>query len=207
MAILTGTLTVRRYRVAGEVPEGFRDAYQEALQSYAFRETHDEGRIDEIAGWVEIQNLLDTSFSDINRWLYDRYLVFALRIDKKTLPPKLFKAHLEKREAAWCAEHDRPRCPAAVRKELKEKLQFEMLQRTLPRVSLYEACWNVVDGRVLFHNLSDAVNDRFRKLFFQTFGLKLFPEEPLDLLGPDGLDLAEILLRTGGLDYRPEARP
>jgi DNA recombination-dependent growth factor C len=206
MAILRGSLTVRRFRVAGSVPEGFREAYQEALQSYAFRESHDAGRMEENAGWVEIHNLLDTTFADINRWLYDRYLVFALRVDKKTLPSKLFRAHLEKREAAWCAEHDRPRCPAAVRKELKEQLQLEMLGRTLPRVSVHEVCWNVVDDRLLFHNLSDSVNDRFRKLFFQTFGLKLFPEEPLDLLGADGLDEAELLLRTGGLDYRPEAR-
>jgi recombination associated protein RdgC len=204
MAILKGALSVRRYRISGEVPENFRDLYQEALQSYAFRESADPARTAESFGWVEIHNLLDTSFADFNRWLYDRYMIFALRVDKRSLPASLFRAHLEKREQAWCQEHGRQRCPAAVRKELKELLEYEMLVRTLPRVSVYEVCWNVVDGMLLFHNYSDTVNDRFRKLFRQSFGLGLFPEEPLDLLGDTSLDLAESLLRTGGLDYRPE---
>lgn len=206
MAILKGKLTVRRYRVAGEIPEGFRESYQESLQSYAFRESADPRRTAEVLGWVEIHNLLDTSFQDFNRWLYDRFLVFALRVDKRSVPAKLFQAHLEKREQAWCQEQSKQRCPAAVRKELKELLEYEMLAKTLPKVAVYEACWNIIEGRLLFHNLSDAVNDRFRKLFFQTFGLKLFPEEPLDLLGEAELGLAESLIGTGGLDLRTESR-
>lgn len=199
MSILTSSLTIRRYRVVGEVQDSFRDDFAEGLRSFAFRETKDEQKKEEQFGWVEIHNLLDTEFSDINKWLYDSYLIFALRVDKKILPSRLFKAHLEKRIQAWCEEHGTQRCPGATKVEIKELLEFEMMKKTLPRVQVYEACWNINAGWLMFHNQSDAVNDRFRKLFFQSFGLKIVPETPLDLL--DDPDLADTLMLTGGLDY------
>jgi hypothetical protein len=47
---------------------------------------------------------------------------------------------------------------------------------------VYEFCWNVADGWVLFGNTSDGANDRFRKRFRKTFGLELVPATPLDFL-------------------------
>lgn len=203
MGILSGALTARRYRVVGDVPDGFRDSYADSLRSYAFRDKASLGSGEELVGWVEVHNLLDAGFEDLNRWLYDRYAIFSLRVDKKVLPAKLFRAHLDKRVEAWCQEHQRSRCPASVRGELKELLEFEMMQKTLPRVSVYEVCWNITDGWLLFHNLSDRANERFIKIFFETFGLQPHPLAPLDLLGSDA-GLADALLATGGLDYRPE---
>lgn len=203
MGILSGALTARRYRVEGDVPDGFRDSFAEALRAYAFRDKASPTAGEELMGWVEIHNLLDTGFDDLNRWLYDRYALFSLRVDKRVIPAKLFRAHLDKRLEAWCQEHQRSRCPASVRAELKELLEFEMLQRTLPRVSVHEVSWNVNDGWLLFHNLSDRANERFVKLFYETFGYQPQPEAPLDLLGSDA-GLADALLATGGLDYRPE---
>lgn len=198
MGIVSGGMTVRRYRLSGAVPDDFRDRYREALQKYAFRDSNDPTHGKERMGWVEIQNLLDTSFEDWNRWLFDRYLVVSLRVDKKVVPPKYFKAHLQKREEAWCLENGRQRCPAAVRTEIKERLEFEMLARALPRVQVTEMCWNVVDGWVIFHSLSEKLNDNFRKLFMQTFGLGIYPVVPLDLLGEDLQEEAAILLHTAG---------
>lgn len=201
MGILGGALTVRRYRVLGEVPDDFRDRYQDALRKYAFRESAEPVANQERAGWVEVHNLLDVGFDDWNRWLYDRYLVWSLRVDKKVVPAKLLRAHLEKREQAWCVEHGRERCPSSVRKELKEQLEFEMVTQTLPRVQTTEVCWNLAQGWVLFHSLSEKPNEVFRKLFLQTFGLRLLPEVPLDLLGDDMEPERSFLLQTGGVDF------
>ncbi len=207
MGIFSGALTVRRYRVVGQLPDGFREDFAEALRANAFREPRDPARSQETQGWVEVHNLLDTSFDDINRWLYDRYLVFALRIDKKVLPAKLFKAHLDKRVRQWCEEHVRARCPTAIRGEIREQLEAELLARSLPRAQVYEACWNLDEGWLAFHNLSDGINEHFRKLFFRTFGMTLLTAAPLDLLLPWGPELAQELQSTGGMDYRPEVTP
>lgn len=204
MSLFQGALTVRRYRVLGTPPDDFRTVYPDLLQDRAFHEPMGMTRSEEIEGWVLTQNLLDTDFSNHDRWLYNQYLAAGLRVDKKTLPARLVKAMLEKRIKAWCEEHHRERAPASVRTELKELLEDELYARTLPRVSVFEFCWNLVENWVIFFNTSDGPNDRFRKRFRDTFGLPLVPFSPLDLL-EDRPELSQGLEITGLSDLRPSA--
>ncbi len=203
MGILKGGLSVRRYR-AEAPPEDFRDRYIVALEDNAFREPLTETHKEQRVGWVQVHNLLDTSFLDTNKWLYNQYAVFALRVDKKVLPAKYFQAHLQKRCEGWCAANNRERCPSKVKAELKEALEFEMLQKTLPKVATYEVAWNVAEGWVLFHNQSEVPNDTFRKLFHRTFGMALVPFDPLDFVG-DRPELVDGLVSSGASDLRMEA--
>ena len=202
MGVFSGALSLRRYRVAGDVPDDFRTRYADALQSNAFHPPQSAQHKAEVLGWCEVHNLLDVTFDVSERWLYNQYLVAALRVDKKTVPAKLFRAHLDKRVAAWCQENGRTRCPGSARLELKDNLEAEMLLQTLPRVTTAEFCWNVVEGWLVFHNNGDAMNDRFRTLFRNTFGLVLHPWSPLDFLG-DQPDLQAALEVAGLSDYRP----
>lgn len=183
MGIVSGALTVARFRVVGDPPDGWRQLYREKLEEHAFHEPPQGAGKEEVEGWVQVHNLLDTSFEDYNRWLYQDVALFALRVDKKRLPAKLFKATLDKRCAAWAAEREVERCPAAVRTEIKDQLEADWLKRTLPSVAITEVAWNIGKGEVLLHSLSEAVADRFRKRFFRTFGLKTVPVSPLDWLG------------------------
>lgn len=203
MGILSSSMTVRRYRAAGDVPDDFRTSYVDALNDNAFREPLRWDVGIEAIGWCQVHNLLDTDFTDLNRWLYNEYAVAALRIDKKTLPAKLLKAHLEKRCDAWCQENHREKAPARIRADIKEQLQDEMLVQTLPRVAVHEFVWNIVDGTVLFHNTSEKVNDTFRKVFRETFGIALLPWSPLDFLA-ERPDVAAALETRGLSDLRPD---
>ena len=201
MGIMSGSLTVRRYRVAGDVPDDFRTRYAEALDEYAFKAPASSSHEGEVLGWCQVHNLLDTSFERLDKWLYNHYAVAALRIDKKSVPAKLFKATLDKRIEAWCQENGRQKAPASVRSDIKDALKADMLSRTLPRVAAHEWCWNIVDGWVIFHNTSERANDMFRTLFRQTFGLALLPFSPLDFLA-DAPELAGSLELEGTTDLR-----
>ncbi len=194
MGLLNGAMTVRRFRVVGDLPAGWRETYRDRLNEFAFREPTQAAGKEEYEGWVQVHNLLDTSFDDHNRWLYNNYAVFSLRVDKKSLPAKLFKATVEKECEKWCQEHNAERCPASKKKEIKELLEAKWLARTLPRVGLTELVWNMNDGYVLIDSLSDSAADRIRKRFYRTFGLELQPWSPLDTLS--GGDLRERLLAT-----------
>ncbi len=200
MGILKGALSGRRYRVEGELPEGWRDTYIEALEANSFREPLSPTRKEPTMGWVQAHNLLDTSFLDVNQWLYNQYALFSLRIDKKVIPSKLFKATLQKRQQHWCTANNRDRCPPGVREEVKEALELEMLKQTLPNVALLECVWNVVDGWLFLHNDSETANDTFRKLFYRTFSLRPVPWSPLDELGD--ADTALRLVASGASDLR-----
>jgi DNA recombination-dependent growth factor C len=180
MGILSGALTVRRFRVSGDVPEGFREAYRDQLNAYAFREPPNEQGKQEVEGWAQVHNLLDTDFGDDNRWLYEPYALFSLRIDKKVLPARRLRATVDKECERWRVAHDQARCPPPVRAEIRDRVEQEFLRRTLPQVRVAEVCWNMQEGFAVVHSLSETTVDRVRRRFYQTFGLRLVPWSPLD---------------------------
>ena len=202
MGVLKGPLSVRRYRVKGEPPEGFRLKYSDALEAHAFRNPASQTHREEVVGWVEQANMLDTDFQDINRWFWEPYAVFTLRMDKKVLPAKWVKAMRDQRVREWCENNGQRVAPAAVKRDIKEAVETHLLSKTMPRVQLTEVCWNLDEGWVLLHSLSVRVNDVFRKRFHATFGLELHAEHPLEWL-PE--ELATSLEGLGASDFRRRA--
>lgn len=201
MGALKGSLSARRYQVMGELPAGFQDDYIAKLNDHAFRDALTAAHKEERLGWVQVHNLLDTEFDDINTWLYQQYAVFQMRVDKKVIPAKLFQATFQKRQQTWCKANNREKVPFSVKQELRETLELEMLAMTLPRVTTAEVVWNTAEGWLLFHSHAEAQNDRFRKLFHRTFGFILRPVTPLDYVA-DLPDTAARLLSGGTTDLR-----
>lgn len=187
MSLINGALTVRRFRVIGADPDSWREAYRARLEEYAFKEGALQTGKEEREGWVQVQNLLDNSFEDFDRWLINDLIFVALRVDKKVLPARLFKATLAKRAELWCTENQQSRCPKAVREELHDALETEWLARALPRVSVSELCINLTDRYAILDSLSEKVADRVRKRVYQTFGLTLVPASPLDAVSDPAL--------------------
>lgn len=187
MGLLTGAMTVRRFRIEGELPTDFRERFRDGLAAHAFPEAATPQGGEEVEGWVLAHDLLDARFDDFNRWLYDDWLVFALRVDRKRLPKKLFAATVQRRCDRWCAERGVEHCPAAVREELSDALSAEWYARALPTVAVTEAAWSLSGRSVWLGSLSDAVADRFRKRFLRTFGFAPIPSSPLDWLDAEGV--------------------
>jgi len=192
-------MTVRRYRVKGQPPEGYRLKYSDALEAHAFRSPASVTHREEVVGWVESNNMLNKEFGDINRWFWEPYALFSLRLDKKVLPAKWVKAFRDQRVQEWCENNGQRIAPSAVKRDIKEAVETELLAKTLPRVQLTEVCWNVDEGWLLFHSQSVRVNDIFRKRFHATFGLELHAEHPLEWLSED---LAVALEGVGASDFR-----
>ena len=92
MGILSGAMSVRRFSFEADIPEGFRETWREALNDNGFLETDLEQGKEEREGWVLAHDLLEASFDDLNHWLFNDVVIFALRVDKKTIPANLFKA-------------------------------------------------------------------------------------------------------------------
>lgn len=205
MGIVGGAMTVARYRVEGDLPEHWRDVFRDRLEEFAFREPAlDQGK-EEVEGWTQVHNLLDAEFGDFNRWLYNDYAVFALRVDKKRLPAKLFKATVDKECQRWCAERELQRCPAQVKDDIKERIEADWLARTLPSVSVTECAWSIGGRYLVLHSLSESTADRFRKRFYRTFGMRLVPWSPLDWLSSD--ELVDAMVATSPVLYGPAELP
>jgi hypothetical protein len=184
MGILKGMLTVRRYEIVGQIPTDWGHEFHQKLQQHSFHGASLLSGKDETMGWTLIQNLLDTDFSEIDNWLIEHYVFAMLRVDKKNVPPNLFRAHFEKLCAEWCDNNDKTYCPARIKEDIKDSVRAKLVSKSLPKVTTVEFCWNVKENFLLFHNTSDGMNDRFIKLFYDTFGLRLQPS-PLVKCLPD----------------------
>ncbi len=203
MGALKGGLSARRFQVVGEIADHalWTAEAVEKLNQNAFRDALTAVHKEERLGWAQVHNLLDTEFDDVNHWLYQQYATFSMRVDKKVIPATLFRAMFQKRQQAWCKANNRERVPFSVKAELREALETELLERTLPRITIVDVIWNTHEGWVLFTSHSEAQADRFRKLFLRTFGFVLMPFTPLDYVA-DLPDVAARLLSVGSTDLR-----
>src|SRR5690242_12993965 len=86
-------MTIRFYRVDGELPKKYRDEFLEQIKRFSFRELAPEKEFG--AGWVSPANLLDVDFDD-SKVFQNQYLTLALRADKKQVNARLFRALLQK---------------------------------------------------------------------------------------------------------------
>lgn len=183
MGLLTGGLSFRRFRIYTPLPEGFRELFLENVQRLAFQENLQHRSKEPVFGWTSIFNPDDILF-DLNKLLFDRYLVLGLRMDKKSVNGKLFQILLERRFQEVMAERGLERLGKKHKEEIKVALEEELLGQTLPSVNTYDLVWDIHSGEVLVFATSDATLELFQGLFNDTFGARLYPERLVDWLVP-----------------------
>ena len=196
MGLLTGGLSFRRFKIYTPLPEGFRDLFLENITRYAFQENLQHRSKEPLFGWTSIVNPDDIHF-DLNKVLYDRYLVLGLRVDKKAINGKLFQILLERRAQAVMAERGLERLGKKHKEEIKEALEEELLGQTLPSVNTYDLAWDIHTGEVLVFATSDTVIEVFQGLFQDTFGARLYAERLVDWLAPQYFPWDELQTRLG----------
>ncbi len=194
MGLLKGNITFSRYRVCGEPPKDFSAFVNRQIRTFAFQELILAS--EELSmGWTSIDNVLDTNFEYANYALGD-YLIFSLRIDKKSVPPSLLRIKASEAEKAVMAEKQQERLYRDQRKQILESVKNNLLAKALPTPSFYDVCWCVSRKWLIFGSHTEAVNDVFRKHFERTFELKLQPLAPWD---PDALEPA-VAAKLAALD-------
>lgn len=180
MGILNNTVSISQFEVTGAMPSGdLVEWIGSRLTDNGFRsieETSEEVSI----GWVQLDDLQASSFDGIQTYQRDQYLAFSFRRDQRKLPATLVKAHLEKAEAEFLAEHPNlHRMPKPKRENLRDALRGALFARTLPTPMVHDLVWNTQNNLVTFTNLSSKTIELFIDLFNKSFdGLRLIPIHP-----------------------------
>jgi hypothetical protein len=179
MAIFKGPVSARRYRVFGELPDNWRESYLDRLTSYAAKSPSltGENSIVITMGAALQDNLLDTNFVEVDRWLNDPYVVFTFRVDRLELPKAKIKARVAQQIRIWCRENEQERAPNAIRRQIKENVELELRSENRIKMSATDVAWNTRDGSLWFGSCTERLNDDFRKWFLRCFGMKLSPVE------------------------------
>ncbi|MEQ8822207.1 MAG: recombination-associated protein RdgC [Sumerlaeia bacterium] len=177
MPFRQGALSVRRYILQTEPPEGYERTATMAIRRYLYRPINADRGERESFGWVNPRRPLLEKFT----WedLADGPLVFlGVRRDRKAVSPALFKARKEELFLRVKEERGVERISRQQRLALEEQLTNEMLKETSPTVAFTELVWDRASGEVLMGSTSKTLCERMADLFFSTFDVRLVPQFP-----------------------------
>ena len=192
MGILSSAVSITRYKVEGKLKEPVLDTILNGLELNSVSEIDDD--ISERAvGWTSFESPFNPDFRG-SSFGYGSYLSFSLRIDKKTIPPKVLKKYRDLESARRLAESGRTYLSKDEKQSIKENVTT-LFHRKLPATPhVYDVLWNLAGSRLLFFSNLKVANEELETLFFKSFRLtliRLFPYTIADLtvdLSPDERD-------------------
>ena len=192
MGILSSAVSITRYKVEGKLKEPVLDTILNGLELNSVSEIDDD--ISERAvGWTSFESPFNPDFRG-SSFDYGSYLSFSLRIDKKTIPPKVLKKYRDIESARRLAESGRTYLSKDEKQSIKENVTT-LFHRKLPATPhVYDVLWNLAGSRLLFFSNLKVANEELETLFFKSFRLtliRLFPYTIADLtvdLSPDERD-------------------
>jgi hypothetical protein len=99
------------------------------------------------------------------------YLRFGLRCDKRSVPPKLLKARVAEKVAAWKAEHhDRARVPNDIKADIKDGVMLDLLAQTLPVPTVYPVILHASEGWAIVGATATSAVEQARQWLSRVFG-------------------------------------
>ncbi|MFO0578266.1 MAG: recombination-associated protein RdgC [Polyangia bacterium] len=176
MGALTGSISLRRYRVLGTPPKDWKDSYAKSVRAHALVPLDPAGREEKSVGWCSLHDENDLDLP-IEKFHLEGRILLSMRIDSLKVPAGHVKRVLKQRQREIEAERAEPLSAGALR-DLKAILVAELRQKTPPRTKTVDMVWDLDKGRIYFYAHSKGMNEAFLTLFAQTFNV------PLDLEGP-----------------------
>lgn len=167
----TGSSSFTRYYVVGDKPREYRISFIEQIQRQAFWEIEGTDG-EESCGWVAWDDMTQVEFAE-DICFRDEYLVLAMRMDQRRVPPAVLKLHVLQAEKVLLGERGQEQLGRAQRKELVEAVQSKLTRRIPPTPTVIDMVWNITRGILLLGSTSQGVMERFADLFTTTFRLGL----------------------------------
>jgi len=177
VGLLSGSASYIRYRITGDVPEAVKPFALEKLQWHAFHEIDPGTLTDKSIGWVSAENMSLTKFDDMH-FSKEPYLVFAMRVDTRRIPPIALRAAVLREELKAKETSGYDRINKKQKMEIREEQTQRLLKKVLPLPAVYDVCWNTGASEVLFFSTSKKANEDFVAFFFRAFDLKLKAKTP-----------------------------
>jgi DNA recombination-dependent growth factor C len=171
MGLLSTSATFVRYAVEGELPPDFLNFAAGRIAATAFRDI-DDNYEERSVGWVSVLNMFDASFEYASFAAGD-HIVLTLRIDERTVSPKVLKKFTMKEEARLLKEKQVPKLSRGQKLEIKENVKLMLMKKAVPVPATYDLCWNLSEATLLFFSTSLKAQAELEDFFRKTFDLSL----------------------------------
>ena len=176
MGLLSSTVSMTRYRVSGTIEGPLLETIKQGLTTHAIAEIDGEAA-EKAVGWTAWKTPYQPEFEG-SSFVFGTYLVFALRVDKKSIPSKAVQKLLTRQTSQKLAEDNRAYLSKSEIKVLKERV-IDTLCRQVPSVPyIYDLVWNYEERCIYFFSSLKSANEELEDLFVKSFGLnliRLFP--------------------------------
>ncbi len=182
MSILSSSVSITRYAVHGKLNAPIIENVLNGLKSNTISEI-DNQITDKTAGWTSFDKPFQPDF-DGSSFVFGNYFVFALRIDKKNIPPKVLKKHYTLEAAKRMTESGREFLTKTEKKLVKEHVISGLSLRIPATPNIYDLVWNYEESNVWFFTNLKAANEELETLFTKSFNLsliRLFPYTAAEL--------------------------
>ena len=176
MGLLSRSTSFVRYAVEGDLPENFWEFAAERIAGHSFRDI-DESFEERSVGWVSVLNMFDSEFAYASYAAGD-HVVLSLRIDERKVAPKVLNKFCLKEEERLKKERQIPKLNRSQRMEIKESVKLMLLKKALPVPAVYDLCWNLADGTLLFFSTNQKAQEILEEFFKDTFGLNIILQVP-----------------------------
>jgi DNA recombination-dependent growth factor C len=176
MGLLSSTISLTRYKVEGKAEEPVLETIGDRLKKNAVPEIDDDSP-DKAIGWTSFQDPFRPNFEG-SSFVVGPYLVFSMRIDKKTIPSKIVKKHYALEASARLAETGREHLSRSEKQEIKEHVLNVLSLRIPATPNIYDLLWDLENGLLWFFSNQKGANEEMETLFTKSFKLsliRLFP--------------------------------
>ncbi len=176
MGFFSSSVAISRFRVEGDPQGPLREVVREGLKKNAIDEIDNQSD-DKALGWTRIDRPFEPGFEDESFAIGDFFL-FALRIDKKSIPSKVIKKHLATEMARRKQESGRDFLSRSEKQMVKEHVLNVLSLRIPATPNVYDILWRYGENELWLFSTQKAANEELETLFSKSFHLsliRLFP--------------------------------
>lgn len=203
MSLLSASVSITRYKVWGKLETPVLETVAPALKKNAISEI-DEQTLEKVSGWTSFKKPYEPDFSGSN-FVFGAYLVFALRIDKKSIPAKLIQKHFMIESARRLAESGRQYLSRNEKQIIKDHV-IEALNLKVPATPhVYDIIWNFEESVLWFFSNLKAANEELETLFSRSFNLaliRMFPYTAAQLSSDLSDAEKDVLLKLAPTSFK-----
>jgi len=178
MGFASGTVTFKRFFVAGQLLEGADESLLERLAAHAITRDALQTADRSAYGWTTGDHILDTDFEPAKNVVADG-LLFALRIDTNKPPAELVRSYQRQHEQAALKASGRDFLTRTDRLQAREQgvaqADAEARSGAFAKMKQVPVFWDLQRGEVYLGNATSTVVEHFASLFRTTFDRVLTP--------------------------------
>ena len=171
MSFLSSSISITRYKVEGILKAPVLETVAAGLKKNAISEIDNQSS-EKAVGWTSFKKPYQPDFSGSD-FVYGNFLVFSLRIDKKSIPPKVVKKYFMIESTRHLADSGRQQLSRSENQIIRDQV-IERLNLKVPATPhVYDLIWNYEDSVLWFFSNLKASNEELETLFLRSFDLRL----------------------------------